>query len=83
MFPSHSYEQAYQAIRRCWRFGQKEEVILDVIASPGEAGVIQNLQRKSKQVDRMFDSIVKYMNEELVIDRSVEFKEKVKVPSWL
>ena len=35
-FPSHSYEQYYQLIRRCWRFGQKYPVKVDVILTEGE-----------------------------------------------
>ena len=43
-FASHSYEQYYQAVRRCWRFGQKKSVVVDLIASEGEIGVKENMR---------------------------------------
>ena len=61
MFPSHSYEQYYQAIRRCWRFGQTSRVSVDIVTTKGEGDVLQNLQRKSAQADRMFAALVQEM----------------------
>lgn len=61
-FPSHSFEQWYQAIRRCWRFGQQRSVRVDVIASEGEAGVLRNLKRKAKQAADMFDMLIAAIN---------------------
>ncbi|MEO7368724.1 MAG: DEAD/DEAH box helicase, partial [Gemmatimonadaceae bacterium] len=46
-FPSHSYEQYYQGVRRCWRFGQTRPVTVDVVTTEGGRGVMANLQRKS------------------------------------
>lgn len=43
---SDSYEQFYQAIRRCWRFGQTKEVNIYVIISEKEMATLQNIQRK-------------------------------------
>ena len=57
-FPSHSFEQWYQAIRRSWRFGQKSLVTIDVVSSEGEAGVVANMQRKSDAADKMFKYLV-------------------------
>ncbi len=53
-FPSHSYEQYYQAVRRCWRYGQTRDVTVSVITTQGEADVLGNLQRKADAADRMF-----------------------------
>jgi len=61
-FASHSYEQYYQSIRRCWRFGQKNPVTVDVIASEGEARVKENMDRKSAQADKMFAELVFHMS---------------------
>src|SRR3989339_718231 len=47
VFPSHSYEQYYQAVRRCWRFGQDRSVRVDIIATEGGRGVQANLARKA------------------------------------
>jgi hypothetical protein len=57
-FPTHSYEQYYQAVRRCWRFGQTRPVTVDIVATEGERRVIENLRRKAAQADRMFAALV-------------------------
>jgi hypothetical protein len=82
-FPSHSFEQWYQAVRRCWRFGQKRTVTVDVVASEGEAGVLSNLKRKSDAADRMFAQLVDLMNNELRIEHAAEATTKPTIPSWL
>ncbi|NIJ37897.1 hypothetical protein FHR22_002600 [Sphingopyxis panaciterrae] len=82
-FPSHSFEQYYQSIRRCWRFGQKREVEVDVIASEGELGVLANLQRKAAQADEMFANLVAEMNDALAIERGKFFPHKMELPAWL
>ena len=82
-FPSHSYEQLYQAERRMWRFGQKHEVTVDVVASKGIANVLSNLQRKSAKADRMFEALLHHMTDALRIDRRTDHTERIEVPSWL
>lgn len=82
-FPSHSYEQYYQGIRRCWRFGQKNPVHVDIITTEGEIQVLKNLQRKAKAADNMFSNLVGYMNDSLHIDRGQSFFEKERIPAWL
>lgn len=81
-FPSHSFEQYYQGVRRCWRYGQKNPVIVDIVTTPGEAGVAKNLRRKAVAADRMFSMLVSEMRNELSIDRKHEFTKKEKLPSW-
>lgn len=82
-FPSHSYEQWYQAIRRCWRFGQKNAVTVDMITTEGQANVVRNLQWKAQQADKMFESLVGKMNEELTLEKEQKHTKKEQVPSWL
>lgn len=82
-FPSHSFEQYYQGIRRCWRFGQVNEVVSDIITTKGEIGVMKNLQRKAKAADKMFSEIVRFMNDAMKIDRDLGFNKREEVPSWL
>ncbi|MCC0042796.1 MAG: helicase [Rhodobiaceae bacterium] len=82
-FPSHSFEQYYQGVRRCWRFGQERPVHVDIITTEGERGVLRNLQRKSEQADRMFASLVAHMNEALSIQRMSNFDNRMEVPQWL
>lgn len=82
-FPNYSYEQYYQAIRRCWRFGQKREVNVDIVYTYGDRHVISNLRRKQKQAETMFINLVKYMNESLSISNKKEFPQEIKKPLWL
>jgi superfamily II DNA or RNA helicase len=58
---SDSFESMYQAIRRCWRFGQKQEVNVYVITSDREGAVVRNIQRKERQASRMVDGMLKHM----------------------
>lgn len=50
---SHSYEQTYQAVRRCWRFGQTRPVDVHMIRAETEAAVIANYRRKEADAARM------------------------------
>lgn len=82
-FPSHSFEQYYQGVRRCWRFGQESEVTVDVVTTPGQANVLANLKRKTVAAGRMFERLVAHMNEHLVIERQIDHTTKSEVPAWL
>ena len=82
-FPSHSYEQYYQAVRRCWRFGQKKPVEIDLVTTEGEIGVSQNIKRKAIDMKKMFSMLVQYMNDEINITRSEIFPQKMEAPEWL
>lgn len=82
-FVSHSFEQYYQGVRRSWRFGQKRKVTIDIVSSEGEAGVLENLNRKAAQAEKMFDRMVELMNNELRIERSTAFTKQQEAPSWL
>jgi hypothetical protein len=82
-FPSHSYEQYYQAVRRCWRFGQKSPVTVDMITTDGQADVLQNLNRKAEQASRMFDHLVALMWQELKVVQTTGYNKKEELPQWL
>lgn len=82
-FASHSYEQFYQSVRRCWRFGQKRPVRLDVIATEGERGVLSNMRRKADQAAKMFAMLVAEMNNPEVIRSSDKTHETITLPNWL
>lgn len=81
-FPSHSYEQYYQGVRRCWRFGQTRPVRVDIVTTEGELRVKANLERKAQQADEMFTALVRHMNDALVLSET-EFDQKAEVPAWL
>lgn len=82
-FPSHSYEQYYQGVRRCWRFGQTRPVVVDVVTTEGERSVLKNQQRKAVAADKMFSSLLAHMNEAISIGRDNSFIQKEEIPSWL
>lgn len=83
-FPSHSFEQWYQAVRRCWRFGQKNPVTVDVVTSEGEQRVLTNLERKADAASLMFSKLVEHMGNEFNIERKQRLAtKKESIPSWL
>jgi hypothetical protein len=82
-FPSHSYEQYYQAVRRMWRFGQPRPVTVDVITTPGGAHALANLQRKADAADRMFDQLVTYMRDAQGVRRTEVYDKEIEVPTWI
>lgn len=59
---SDSWEQYYQAVRRCWRFGQKQEVRVYLITSSAEGAVVANIKRKEADAARMAEEMVKHMH---------------------
>ena len=81
-FPSHSYEQWYQAVRRMWRFGQTSDVTVDVITTEGGSNVLANLQRKAAQADDMFAALVAHMNNARDVTRH-NYDREIEVPTWL
>lgn len=83
VFPSHSYEQYYQSVRRCWRYGQEHPVSVDVITTEGEADVLGNLQRKADAADAMFAAMVKEMQYAMGVPRAPYAATPVTMPAWL
>ena len=82
-FASHSYEQFYQSVRRCWRFGQKRPVTVDIIATIGERHVMENMQRKAAAAGVMFEELVRHMNEAEMVKAVRGIEKAIEVPSWL
>jgi hypothetical protein len=82
-FPSHSYESYYQAVRRCWRFGQKNNVTVDLVLTEGERKVMSNLSRKAIQAGVMFENLVREMNNSQGINKVNKFTGTMEVPTWL
>jgi Helicase conserved C-terminal domain len=65
---SDSYEQLYQAIRRCWRFGQKEQVHVHFITASSDGAVVRNIKRKEQDMEIM----IKAMIEEVSIGQDLK-----------
>jgi len=81
-----SFEQLYQAIRRCWRFGQKQQVNVYMIASELEGAVVRNLDEKELKFERMADALAKEVREfQQPQKRRVQIKSTAKgsLPAWL
>lgn len=81
-FPTWSYEQYYQAIRRFWRFGQKNDVTVDLVLSDGQSRVIKALLEKTEKAQKLYENLVKNTNSSYVDIKKNENVE-VKIPSFL
>ena len=88
---SDSFESYYQAVRRCWRFGQKKPVNVYIITSEAEIAVKQNIERKQAEAQQMTAELVKYTKDilESEIKGTVRISEKyiaverMIIPEWL
>jgi DNA modification methylase/superfamily II DNA or RNA helicase len=60
---SDSYEAFYQAIRRCWRFGQKSKVDCHIITTDIEGNIVENIKRKEADAQRMRREMIKHMQD--------------------
>ena len=58
-----SYEQYYQAVRRCYRFGQIRQVEVHIISSEGEGAILKNIERKQAQATEMSQAMVEHMRD--------------------
>jgi hypothetical protein len=81
-FASHSYEQYYQVVRRCWRFGQTSPVTVDVISTEGEHHVRESMARKSEAASLMFTELVSHMQDATRVSRQRDDVARIEVPSW-
>jgi len=60
---SDSYEQLYQSIRRCWRFGQTKPVNVHVITAETEGAVVSNIKRKEREAEETYNNMIEHMKE--------------------
>lgn len=60
---SDSYEQLYQSIRRCWRFGQTRPVNVHVITAETEGAVVSNIKRKEAEAEATYNSMIEHMKD--------------------
>lgn len=88
---SDSWESYYQAIRRCWRFGQKNNVHVHVVSADTEGAVVENIKRKDNQNKILGENMINHMKS--VMDRKIfsaatiktEYNptKKMELPKWL
>jgi hypothetical protein len=81
-FPTFSYEQYYQSIRRFWRFGQKREVIVDLVYSDGQKRVIDSLIAKTEKANDLFNKLNINLNKTYDI-KTKDFDKKIILPNFL
>lgn len=81
-FPTFSYEQYYQAIRRFWRFGQKEDVVCDLVISDGQTRIIKALQQKSDKANELYRRLTRAVNSSYEPIYKTDLGT-VKKPSWI
>lgn len=87
---THSYEAFYQAIRRSWRFGQKNKVIVDQIMIRAEMPILENMMRKQVESDRMAEAMERHMQNSMLLNvgktirTTMDYKnEKIKLPNFI
>ena len=82
-FPTYSHEMFHQLVCRCHRYGRVGPVHVDLVSSPGEAHVIQGLDRKVEQEDRMFAALVRYANDAQAMYGDDRHTRELELPEWL
>jgi len=88
---SDSFEAYYQAMRRCWRFGQTRPVTVYIIISEAEGCVKQNIERKQADAQRMTQELVKFTKDILAAEirhtvrmsESYITTERMVIPAWI
>jgi hypothetical protein len=84
---SYSYEQWYQAVRRCWRFGQKRELIVDIIVAEGESEIGRVIDRKAGDHDKMKramrDAMTRAMGRAQIVKAPYEPNHIEGLPAWI
>ena len=81
-FPTFSFEQYYQAIRRFWRFGQKRDVIVDIVYSDGQKRVLDALNQKTDKANELFGILNKNLNTSFTHEKT-DFKKQISLPQLL
>lgn len=88
---SDSFESYYQAVRRCWRFGQTKDVNVHIIISEKEGAVKTNIERKQSDAQKLTAELIKHTKKILSADiksttrisESYIACEDMKVPDWI
>jgi DNA modification methylase len=73
-----SYEEFYQAVRRCWRYGQKSDVDVLIVTADIEGAVLQNIKRKEEQAEHMMNELVEHTKK--ITTTKIKSMEREKAP---
>ena len=76
---SDSYEQFYQAVRRCWRFGQKQTVDVHIVISESEGPVLENIKRKERDAMKLAEGMVDHMAD---ISKAILHDNEYQIPDY-
>ena len=88
---SDSWEQFYQAVRRCWRFGQDKPVHVHIISADVEGAVLANIKRKEQQNAELKAEMIAVMRDKSLAQLGKAKTEKTEysatknmvVPKWV
>ena len=88
---SDSYERFYQAVRRCWRFGQESEVNVYIILSEKEVSILENIKKKQAQMDEMQKEMTALMKDVILSEIKHTTRitddyiptEEMRLPLWV
>ena len=80
-FPTWSYEQYYQAIRRFWRFGQSKPVVVDLVYSDGQKRVLDILLLKTEKAIKLFEKLNGTLNSGFELEKT-QFNKTLILPTW-
>jgi len=81
-FPTFSYEQYYQAIRRFWRFGQTKPVTVDLVYSDGQKRVLDSILAKTEKANQLFSKLNTTINSGFITKKS-NFDKQITLPKFL
>jgi len=81
-FPTYSYEQYYQSLRRFWRFGQKRDVTIDMVVSDGQQGVLESLQTKTNKAIELHKNLTNKVNTSFNQNLK-DFNKKTELPKFI
>lgn len=83
---SDSFEQFYQAVRRCWRYGRTLPVDVHIVCAETEGAVVENINRKERESHEMMRQIVAHMRDVWINDAKRNIysdSQQIEIPSWI
>jgi len=82
VFPTFSFEQYYQLMRRFWRFGQKRPVTIDSVLTDGLTRLLDAIRAKAKKSDQLFTRLNEHLNGHYEISKK-EFNQEIEKPKFV